>query len=341
MLRRYPMAFSLALAFLLLAPAHAAEWVTLSGGLRHFWRCTTTPGEHWTAWARLDSDGGNWRPVSLDTPAPYPGAMEPVDQYMWPFMWIEGDVPAGKAVYFRRPIEVVAGQIAHATLKICAYGSFVAHLNGKQLLRSDETGVLHEIDMTEHLHNGCNELAIAVTRGEKNYGLLVMGDVELLWPVHESPWQVTDELGSEEQAGHPPPQHAALEGRAWTTNRVTTRWPMSEPGLELTWEDTSYPTVQPVGGMPEYSTAYFRLPFYLCGLLADGVLQILGDDSYQVYVNGHLVAVEKRADHAYLPVVVDISDYLLCGNTNVIAAKVTNDWGPGRVHIQPTMMVQF
>jgi len=222
----------------------------------------------------------------------------------------------------------------------------IAYLNGERLLRSDKTGVLHDIDIAEHLKTGDNWFAIAVTRGEKNYGLLVMGEAELVWPLQESRWEATDKLTDYDQKKRTTflPTRSLKHSYTprWTTMCTMGDWAWSrtEPGLKLTWDNITYPTIQPPGGMPEYSTAYFLLDLGIAGRALSGVLQILGDDSYEVYVNGHVVAVEQRADKAYLPTIVDITDYLLHG-CNVIAAKVTNDWGPGRIHIQPTILMHF
>ncbi len=332
--------FALLLGFWALAYVNAAEWQRMP---YNRWECTIKPGERWVSGGK--GDGSEWEPVRIGTAAPYPEQVEPADQYRWGFMWSKEQVAVGEAVYFRRWIRVDAGEIKHATLRMCAYGSFVAYLNGQQLLRSDETGVLHEINITEFLKTGDNRFAIAVVRGEKNYGLLVMGETELTWPLQESAWRTADTLAGHELKKRETPYTRSLRRSYtpyWTRMPLIGNWAWTrtEPGLDLNWDDTTYPTIQPKGGMPEYSTAYFQLRISFHELPVSGVLQILGDDGYEVYVNGYVVAVEKRADKAYLPVVVDITDYLRC-HGSTIAAKVTNDWGPGRVHIQPTVMVQF
>jgi len=322
-----------------LGGVRADEWTPLPQQVLAGWRCTTAPGEQWTAWRGLPGDGAQWQPVAVGTPAPYPLEVEPADQHRWPFVWTPEDVPPGKAVYFRRNFQM-PGQAPMARLRVCAYGSLALYLNGERLLHADEEGKLFEVDVTDKVVTGANQLAAAVIRGGKNYGLLVMGEAEFL--ATDQTWHTTKELGKEDQYNRAlqRPGRTPVSVPAWAMPGTALRWDPVEPGLSLEWEGVSYPTMQPVGGMPEYSTAYFRGSLNIDGLPVSGVLQILGDDGYEVYVNGHVVAVEKRADKAYMPAVVDITDYLTCGD-NLIAAKVTNDWGPGRIHLQPTIIMQF
>jgi hypothetical protein len=320
----------------------------LAPGTMEQWEYTTTPGEHWTE-PHDAPEPGLWKPVSVGTPAPYPDGIEPHDQYRWPFIWAAQDVQPGKAVYFRRWF-TLDGQIQAATLRFCSHAeATVVYLNGKRLVEIEQPGTLTTVDVTDRVQTGTNWLAIAVIRGQNNYGLLAMGEAELTWPPHTLQWYAKDTLDPREMLLERAqlPGRAQAQAPAWTIppllpHGAASGWKLAEPALNLELEGVGYPTIQPQGGMPEYSAAYFKTQFAAYGAITSAVLQVLGDDSYEVYVNGYPVAVEKRMDRAYIPVRVEIAAYLMHGNmTNILAAKVTNDWGPGRVHIQPTVIMQF
>ncbi|MFO7946578.1 MAG: hypothetical protein R6V19_07180 [Armatimonadota bacterium] len=283
------------------------------------WQVSVEPIEHWTSAEGAESP--KWQPVRVGTPASYPESVEPADQYRWPFIWSQEPVEAKKAVYFRRTIHLDA-LVQSARVQVCAYGTeLVVYLNGEKLIETGEMGALHTIDLTERLKPGPNIIAAAVVRGEKNFGLLVMGEAEVQWPMLQY---------SRVAVGHQmPPMESEL-------------WKPCEEGLALEWEGTSYPTIQPEGGMAEYSTAHFMMPLTTGEYLPfAAALRIAGDDSYEVKVNGKVAAVQKCASRSYMPVTVDISDYLSAGGHNIITARVTNDWGPGRIHLLPSAILLF
>ncbi len=347
----------LCMATVALAQMSRPVYERIPSGITEQWQWSTAPGEHWTEVGDIEQTG-EWRPVRIGTSAPYPNEIRPTDQYRWPFIWATEDVEAGKAVYFRRILHV-DGQVKAATLRLCSYGDeTVVYLNGEQLLELDKPGTLTTVDITGRLRNGSNSLAVAAIRGARNFGLLVMGEAELTWPPTQLKWITTDKLDERESASV---TRRAVDPQgeytpAWTVSSaampigsslesmyVAPRgWRLAEPGLSLELRGTSYATVQPPGGMPEYSTAYFKASFSTGGAVTRTRLLILGDDGYEVYVNGCLVAVEKRVDRAYIPLRVDVTEYMHGGNQlNTIAAQVTNDWGPGRIHIQPTVTICF
>jgi hypothetical protein len=300
------------------APA-SAEWRRVIRPDGSGWRCTTQAVEDWAMLEAADSEA--WSPVRVGTPAPYPEDVEPADQYRWPFIWSKEDMEATKAVYFRRTVNFDANVTA-ARLGVCAWGeNLVVYLNGEKVLENPTMGQLHNIDLTDRLKPGANVIAAAVVRGEKNYGLLVMGEAEVQWPAKDYC------LVSESS------QRPALGADAWKS---------AEEALALDYEGTPYPAVQPPGGMAEYSTAHFMLPLSVDGSMPlAAALRIAGDDSYEVKVNGQVVAVEKRVSRAYVPVTVDVTKFIEAGGTNIITARVTNDWGPGRIHLRPTAMLLF
>lgn len=297
----------------------SAEWRRVIRDDGSGWQCAIEAIEDWARPQAAESLA--WTPARVGTPGPYPEEVEPADQYRWPFIWSKEDVQAGKAVYFRRTLDLQA-TVNAARLQVCAWGqNLVVYFNGEKILESPDMGTLHTIDLTDHLKPGDNVIAAAVVRGEKNYGLLVMGEAEVAWPG-------TDYCLVAEGADRP-----SLGSDAWT---------MAEEALTLEYEGASYASVQPPGGMDEYSTAHFMLPFDVDGYMPlAAALRIVGDDSYEVKVNGQVVAVEKRVSRAYIPVTVDITDQIRVGGTNIITARVTNDWGPGRIHLLPTAMLLF
>lgn len=343
-----PALVTLCIAITVTAWASEPPYQRLAPGTLEQWSCTTTPPEHWIEPHHI-SDAGFWKPVSVGTAAPYPDEIEPWDQYRWPFIWAGEDVEPGKAVYFRRWF-TLDGQVNAATLRFCSYGEkSVVYLNGEQIAELDQPGSLTTIDITNRVQSGANHLAVAVIRGAKSYGLLVMGEAELTWPPDRLQWLTKNSLERHEMVLEQAQvrDKAPVRAARWTItpflpNGADSGWQFTEPGLSLDWEGTSYPTVHPHGGMPEHSTAYFKTHFATYGAVTSAVLQVLGDDSYEVYVNGFPVAVEKRMGQAYIPCRVDVTEYVHEGNKlNTIAARVTNDWGPGRIHIQPTVTICF
>lgn len=337
------------LAAVLLPPAAWGQpFVAMPGALQVRWRWSelAPPG-----WNKPGFNARSWQAPCFALPGWYPEEMEPEDQALHPFMWRDGTPGAlNRPLYFRRGLNL-PGRIEQAAVTVSADDYFDLYVNGLSIGRGREAHRGFTFDLTPYLRTGANVLGLrAVDLKGPGYGLLVVPEVTQSWPV-DTGWQA---------CRGPQWSSSPAAAKAVTAAYHGTKWPSVRSGWERPGHDTGlWPAAAPdgappirleglppfkcisiCGGMPEFSEAYFRRAIYLDGYPLAGSLVILADDSYELYVNGTLASLEKRVSRAYVPRKVDITQLLHPG-ANVIAVKVTNDWGPGRLYCVPTIAVTF
>jgi hypothetical protein len=323
MRRLVPLTLSLVLATAVVAWAEVYQ--TMPESLAAKWLSATTAREGWN---RTGYDSAGWVPVTCDIAAGYPLWMSPAQQALHRFMWHPGGANRGRPTYFRRPLWV-DGQVTAATFRLCADDQFRFFVNGYPAGGRRSAGVTGAYEVTTWLKRGNNVLGVeAMDVKPPGWGLLVVGEVTQTWPFDPK---------------RPQWRCSATAASGWNRPEFDdARWKPAArdaaPAIAVREAGTFACFALPGGTIPEYSSAYFRLPLALDGLPRRGALTILADDGYELYVNGKLMAIERRVDRAYRPVIVDIGQALRPGH-NVIAVRVTNTWGPGRLYCVPTVTV--
>lgn len=285
------------------------QWLRMPSRLAHRWECNLSARDGWT---RAGYDTRGWsRPVVV--PGRYPVSMEPESQALYSFMWHAGGGHTGKPVYFRRMV-TLTGQPVEATINACADDQFVLTVNGVRLGESKAAHQPASFDAAKALKLGDNVIAVeAKDTQPPGYGLLVTPEITQTWPLQPCDW------------------YCSTNGRNhWRKAASDIAPPIALEGLK------PYKCISVPRGMKDFSTAYFRRTLGLDGLPVEATVVTLADDGYELYVNGKLVTLEKRAERAYIPRKADLLPFLHPGQ-NTILVKVTNDWGPGRMYCVPTV----
>jgi hypothetical protein len=295
------------------------------------WQCTLQAERNWQTPGFVST---GWQPVA-EVAGRYPAEMKPEEQILTRFMWAPDRNAAGP-VYFRRHLWL-PGEIEAASLFVSADDYFDAYINGYGI---GQGRVAHEgflFDLQPYLQSGANVLALkAWDVNPPARSLMVTAEITQSWPAPQGAgWVctlVTPGQGTDRQWPSAGPRwtQPKYDDRAWLPAVADTAPPIKLPDLP------PYHCITIPGGLPEYGSALFRRTFEVDGLPLIATAVILADDSYELYVNGTLVAWEKRAERAYYPLEVDLRQYLQPGK-NVLAVKVTNDWGPGRLYCVPTV----
>jgi hypothetical protein len=219
----------------------------------------------------------------------------------------------------------VSGQVTDAYFRLCADDQFRFFANGQLVGSERQSGATRGFALTKLLQAGANMLA-AEARDVmgSSCGLLVVGEVTQEWPFEadEQAWRCSSSAGiGWTEAGYDDaPWAAAVADRA--------------PAMVV--EERRYNCFTTPQDLEDFSSAYFRRNLDLDGVPVAAKVTILGDDSYQLYVNGRLVALERRADYAYRPMTMDITSALHHGR-NALAVKITNAWGPARLYCLPVV----
>ena len=320
---RGPVSLTLSLLLATAIVAWAEVYQTMPEGLAAKWLTTTTAGPGWNA-AGYETRG--WIPVTYDIPAGYPEWMSSAQQALHRFMWHPGGANRRKATYFRRPLWV-DGQVAAATFRLCADDQFRFFVNGHPAGGRRSTGVTGTYDVTTWLKRGNNVLGVeAMDVRPPGWGLLAVGEITQTWPFDPKlpQWRCS-------ATAAPGWNRPEFNDSPWKPAA-----PDAAPAIALGEAGAFQCFSLPGGAIPEYSSAYFRLSLAVDGLPQEARLTVLADDGYELYVNGKLMAIERRVDRAYWPATVAIGQVLRPGH-NVIAVRVTNTWGPGRLHCVPTV----
>ncbi len=278
-------------------------------------------------WNALGYDTEGWAPVSYDLPVSYPIWMTPAQQARHRLMWHPAGNNNGQPVYFRRQLWV-SGRVTEAFFRVAADDQFRFYANGRLLGEEREPLVLRQFTL-DGLAPGANVLAAEArdVMGQSR-GLVVIGEVTQEWP-----------FTAEEQAW----RCSLSTGTGWTgADYDDTQWqpavPDRAPAIEADHQRYEcFTTPQDLDG---FVNAYFRRTLDLDGVPVAAKVTILGDDSYQLYVNGQLVALERRMDYAWRPATVDITSALHHGR-NVLAVQITNTWGPARLYCAPVVKMVF
>lgn len=286
------------------------------------WRCSTKATAGWNA---PGYNAAQWVPVTCDLPAAYPAWMTPELQARHRVMWHPGGANRMHPVYFRRTL-TLDGKPAAASLRVCADDRFRLFVNGRLVGGEAECMRTGEFDVTSFLRAGANVIGVeAVDTKPWGYGLLVVGEVTQAW-TDKSAWRCQRRAFGQWKA-------SGFDDHLWP-RAVVDRAP------DIAVEGKSYGCLTTPTDLGDYETAYFRRRLSLDGLPVSGNLTVLGDDSYELYVNAKLTALEKRPELAYHPVTLDIGDRLHSGH-NAIAVKITNVWGPARLYCVPTATIEF
>ena len=306
--------------------AMAQALPTMPSALANRWVCATEAGPGWNAAGYNDR---GWVPVSHDVSLGYPDWMESEQQVLFRFMWHPGGSHRGSPVYFRRSIWL-PGQIDQATIKVCADDIFGLYINGLGVGYRRKAGETGDFEVAGYLKTGQNVIALsAMDIKPPGYGLLVAPEITQSWPFEE-------------------------KDRAWRCSPAAAAGWTQKDFDDSHWQAAAKDSAPPIAlenlgsfscfslpkGIPEYSSAYFRRVLEIDGLPVAAQVTILADDGYELYVNGAYLAVEKRVDKAYWPATVDVTPHLQPGK-NVIAVKVSNTWGPGRLYCVPTVKMVF
>ena len=303
------------LLLMLLSPAvWGQDFLRMPDSLQARWRCSTAPGHGWFG---RKYDVSSWISPRFGIPGRYPEWAAPEDQALHNFMWHPAGANTGKPVYFRRSVHL-PGEIEQALIHVCADDQFMLYVNGEGVAQSKEAHRDSSFDVTCRLFNGDNLFAVqAMNIKPPGYGLLVAPEVTQRFSMRDGEWKWS------------------LEGKTpWYPASVDKAPRIKLENLEP-FECLSLP-----GGMDEFSTAYFHRTLPLDGLPIEASVVVLADDSYELYVNGKLVTLEKRAERAYIPRKADLLPFLHPGQ-NSLVVKVTNDWGPGRFYCVPTVTMTF
>jgi len=299
---------------LLFSPAvWGQDLMRMSSDLQARWRCSLTarPG-----WNDRGHDDRRWSKPVYDIPGRYPGWAEPEDQALHAFMWHPAGANTGRPVYFRRSL-FLPGQVTQALVSVCADDQFMLYVNGRGMVQSQEAHSDSSLDIAPYLKPGDNVIAVqAKDIQPPAYGLLVAPGITQVFPMAGGGWLYS------------------ADGRRWQAAAADTSPPIHVEGM------APFVCFSAPGGMKEFSTAYFRRTIRIDGLPLEAATVILGDDSYELTVNGKLVTMEKRLERAWMPRRVDLAPFLKPG-ANTLAVKVTNDWGPGRFYCVPTVTMTF
>lgn len=301
------------LAVLLCPTVWGQDFLTMPAALAARWRSTLDAGH---GWFDRGYDDSRWTRPVFGIPGRYPEWAAPEDQALHPFMWHPAGAHTGKPVYFRRNV-YVPGEIERAVVHLCADDQFALYVNGRGIGLSKEAHHDTEFDLTPNLQSGHNIIGVqAMDVQPPAYGLLVAPEVTQRFSMRDGGWQCSD------------------NGRdGWGCCSLDSN-PIKLEGLKP-FECLTQP-----GGMAEFSTAYFRRTLEVDGLPLEATAVVLADDGYELYVNGKLVTLEKRAERAYIPRKVDLLPFL-CPGKNTLLMKITNDWGPGRMYCVPTVTMTF
>lgn len=305
--------------------AVAATYETMPAELAAKWLSSPSASEGWNE-TGYDTDG--WVPVTYDLAVAYPNWMTPEQQAMHQFMWHPAGNNNGQTVYFRRQLWV-GGHVTDAFFRVCADDQFRFFVNGRLVGGARESGATRSFAVGEDFRPGANMVAAeARDMMGGGYGLLVMGEVTQEWPfmTEEQAWRCDVSVGSgwiESDYDDAQWQHA-----------VADRAPAIEVG------NRRYQCFTTPEDLSDFASACFRRNLDLDGVPVSAQVTILGDDSYQLYVNGKLMALERRVDYAYRPACVDITSALHAGR-NTLAVKITNTWGPARLYCLPVVKMAF
>lgn len=313
-----------AAALVLMSAAYGQGLPTMPPDLQARWQSSLQADEGWND----RGFEGIWSPVVRDLPARYPEWVEPERQMLCSYMWYPGGAHTNQPVYFRRTVWL-PGQVEAGLLDLTADDEFQLYVNGRGIGRSAKAYENVTFDITSYLQPGANVIAVqARNLKPPGYGLLVIPEITQSFPMSDaSAWRTATSAGSGWQA-------PSFDDRGWAAAVPDPAPPIKLESLE------PFACIAIAGGMQDFSTAYFRRTLELDGMPLDASLVILSDDSYELYVNGTLLAVEKRVNKSYLPRRVGLTRYLLPGK-NTLAVKVTNDWGPGRLYCVPTVTMTF
>lgn len=287
------------------------QWLRMPRPLAHHWLCSLKAPR---GWEQPGYDSRAWsRPVVV--PGRYPADMEPEEQALYNFIWHAGGGHTGKPVYFRRTV-TLTGLPVEAAIRACVDDQFTLYANGVTIGHSKAAHEAASFDVK--LKRGDNVIAIEAKDVQPpGYGLLVAPQITQTWPIQPCDW------------------YYSANGRThWRKAASDVAPPIALQGLK------PYKCITVPGGMKDFSTAYFRRTLGLDGLPLEANAVVLADDGYELYVNGKLVTLEKRAERAYIPRKADLLPFLHRGN-NTILVKVTNDWGPGRMYCVPTVTMTF
>lgn len=304
----------IALIVIAVVPAWSQPLLQMPSELQVRWRCTLVAER---GWFDRGYDDSRWTKPNFEIPGRYPEWAMPEDQALHSFMWHPAGANTGKPVYFRRNVSL-PGEIEQAVIHLCADDQFMLYINGRGLVQSKEAHRDTELDITLSLQSGQNIIAVqAMDVQPPAYGLLVAPEITQRFPMGDGEWKWS------------------LDGKGpWYPASYDKAPPIQLPGLD------PFACLSVPGGMDEFSTAYFQRALDLDGLPVEANAVVLADDGYELYVNGTLVTLEKRAERAYIPHKADLLPFLHSGH-NVIMVKVTNDWGPGRFYCVPTVTMTF
>lgn len=304
------------LLLVLLSPAvWGQDFLRMPDNLQAQWRSNTTAG---TGWNQTGYDASSWMKPVFDIPGRYPQWAAPEDQALHLFMWHPRGANTGKPVYFRRNV-YLPGQVTQATVNVCADDKFMLYVNGHGMMQSDEAHKDRTADLTSQLRHGVNVIAVqAKDIQSPGYGLLVVPMITQAFRMDDGGWW-----------------YSANGKTGWQRASADDTPPIKVEGIEQPFACFTVP-----GGMKEFSTAYFRRTIQLDGLPLEAPTVVLGDDSYELKINGKLVTLEKRLERAWMPRKVDIAPFLRPG-ANTVMVKVTNDWGPGRFYCVPEVTMTF
>jgi len=310
-------------AMVLLATAACGQTlVPMPRELSQRWLCSTSATEGWNA---PGYDARGWVHVTYDIPAGYPSWMTPAQQARHRFMWHPAGANRMHPVYFRRTLTLDNKPTA-ALLKVCADDQFRLFVNGQLIGAEQRAGHTRRFDVAAVLHPGANVIGVEATDiAPWGYGLLVVGEITQTWG-DRSGWRCARKPGGLWTA-------SGFDDRRWAP-AVADRAP------DIVVEDRSYACVTTPTDIRDFATAYFRKVLAVDGLPVAGGLTVLADDSYELYVNGKLLAVQKRPEQSYVPFETDLTDKLHHGR-NALAVKVTNTWGPARLYCVPTVTMEL
>lgn len=309
----------------LAAAAFAAPLETMPPELKSRWYSSLSVT---SGWNESGYDTAGWVPVAYDLATPYPSWMTPAQQARHQFMWHPAGNNNGQLVYFRRQLWV-DGRVTDALFRVCADDQFRFFVNGRLVGGARESGATRTFVTAGDLRPGANVLAAEArdTMGQ-GYGLLVVAEVTQEWPFvpEEQRWRCATTAGSDWTA-------VDYKDDDWVP-AVADRAPA------IYVDGRHYSCFTTPQDLPDFGIAYFRRTLNLDGVPVSAQVTILGDDSYQLYVNGRLMALEGRVDYAYRPCVVDISSVLQPGR-NILAVRLTNSWGPARLYCAPVVKTVF
>lgn len=299
------------------------------------WQCSrqAPPGWHNTGFAAR-----GWQPV-VEVAGRYPLTLEPEAQALHRFMWGPRRGETGP-VYFRRHLWL-PGKVTSASALVCADDHFDFYVNGHGLGQGRQPHQGFTYDLQPYLRRGANVLGVKAWDVEPPArGLLVAPQITQTWPVEQGRgWRCTLTTATQNtntpwpKAG-PDWAQPEYDDRAWLPAAGDTAPPIKLHDLP------PYACLTLPGGLPEFATALFRRTLEIDGLPVSASIVILADDSYELYVNGTLVALEKRAERSYYPTKLDVR-HLFKPGKNTLAVKVSNDWGPGRLYCVPTVTMAF